>query len=229
MPWNQCHPSSDYAGCVMANRPNPAAAARAAVAAAANVTRGLEQVLTTVTESVAETGATNMGAVLHTLNPRLFLEQIAYIANHAGDRILLADPNCADLVGQLLPQALQASVFDMQVNAGANAVKLLQRLLSRMGFACTDDGVVGPRTEAATQAGVTSDRRRLSTILNRASPDSPFRGSRISGSNCQSPRVQRCRREAATSAWNGDSSIRLMSVTTAQRASEPSKRSWLST
>ena len=57
MPWNQCHPSSDYAGCVMANRPNPAAAARAAVAAAANVTRGLEQVLTTVTESVAETGA----------------------------------------------------------------------------------------------------------------------------------------------------------------------------
>ncbi|WP_279106417.1 TetR/AcrR family transcriptional regulator [Gordonia paraffinivorans] len=34
----------------MANRPKPAAAARAAMAAAANVTRGLEQVLTTVTE-----------------------------------------------------------------------------------------------------------------------------------------------------------------------------------
>jgi fatty-acyl-CoA synthase len=50
-------------------------------------------------------GATNMGAVLHTLNPRLFLEQIAYIANHAGDRILLADPNCAEVVAQLLPQA----------------------------------------------------------------------------------------------------------------------------
>lgn len=50
-------------------------------------------------------GATNMGAVLHTLNPRLFLEQIAYIANHAGDRILLADPNCADVVAKLLPQA----------------------------------------------------------------------------------------------------------------------------
>ncbi|QNE32163.1 long-chain-fatty-acid--CoA ligase [Sphingomonas sp. NBWT7] len=50
-------------------------------------------------------GATNMGAVLHTLNPRLFLEQIAYIANHAGDRILLADPNCAETIAQLLPQA----------------------------------------------------------------------------------------------------------------------------
>ena len=46
-----------------------------------------------------------------------------------------------------LPAMVQASVFDMQVNAGANAVKILQRLVSRMGFACTYDGVVdrGPR------------------------------------------------------------------------------------
>lgn len=55
-----------------------------------------------------------------------------------------------------LPQALQASVFDMQVNAGANAVKLLQRLLSRMGFACGDDGIIGPRTIAAAQAAATA-------------------------------------------------------------------------
>lgn len=51
-----------------------------------------------------------------------------------------------------LPQALQASVFDMQVNAGANAVKILQRLVARMGFTCADDGIVGPRTEAAVRA-----------------------------------------------------------------------------
>ena len=49
-------------------------------------------------------GAAGMGAVLHTLNPRLFLEQIAYIANHAADRLLLADPATADIVAQLLPQ-----------------------------------------------------------------------------------------------------------------------------
>ncbi|WP_235303488.1 long-chain-fatty-acid--CoA ligase [Sphingopyxis sp. MWB1] len=49
-------------------------------------------------------GAAGMGAVLHTLNPRLFLEQIAYIANHAGDRLLIADPAVADLVAELLPQ-----------------------------------------------------------------------------------------------------------------------------
>ena len=50
-------------------------------------------------------GATGMGAVLHTLNPRLFPEQIAYIANHAGDRILLVDPGCAPLVPDLLKAA----------------------------------------------------------------------------------------------------------------------------
>lgn len=49
-------------------------------------------------------GAAGMGAVLHTLNPRLFPEQIAYIAKHAGSRILIADPSTVDLVEQLLTQ-----------------------------------------------------------------------------------------------------------------------------
>jgi fatty-acyl-CoA synthase len=49
-------------------------------------------------------GIAGMGAVCHTLNPRLFLEQIVYIANHAGDRFLFADVTVADLVGELLAQ-----------------------------------------------------------------------------------------------------------------------------
>ncbi|WP_417591531.1 long-chain-fatty-acid--CoA ligase [Parasphingorhabdus sp.] len=49
-------------------------------------------------------GAAGMGAVLHTLNPRLFPEQIAYIAKHAGSRILIADPSTVDLVEPLLKQ-----------------------------------------------------------------------------------------------------------------------------
>lgn len=58
-------------------------------------------------------GGAGVGAVLHTLNPRLFPEQIAYIANHAGDRILLADPCRADQIAGLLPQipALERIVF----------------------------------------------------------------------------------------------------------------------
>ncbi|WEF23338.1 holin-associated N-acetylmuramidase [Paracoccus sp. S3-43] len=50
-----------------------------------------------------------------------------------------------------LPEVVQASVFDMYVNAGTNAVKILQRLVARMGFAATADGVIGPQTIAAAQ------------------------------------------------------------------------------
>jgi fatty-acyl-CoA synthase len=44
-----------------------------------------------------------IGAVLHTLNPRLFPEQITYIANHAKDRFLFADVTLAPLVEKLRP------------------------------------------------------------------------------------------------------------------------------
>jgi lysozyme family protein len=50
-----------------------------------------------------------------------------------------------------LPEMLHASVFDMYVNAGANAVKILQRLLNDMGEQLAVDGVIGPRTLAAAQ------------------------------------------------------------------------------
>lgn len=50
-----------------------------------------------------------------------------------------------------LPEAAQASVFDMYVNAGSNAVKILQRLITDMGFPCTPDGKIGPQTIRAAQ------------------------------------------------------------------------------
>jgi len=51
-----------------------------------------------------------------------------------------------------LPEALQPSVFDMYVNAGANAVRLLQELVSEMGFETAADGVIGPLTLRAVRA-----------------------------------------------------------------------------
>jgi len=44
-----------------------------------------------------------MGAVMHTINPRLFPEQINYIVNHAEDSHLLFDLNFAPLVEKLAP------------------------------------------------------------------------------------------------------------------------------
>ena len=44
-----------------------------------------------------------MGAVMHTINPRLFPEQIVYIVNHADDKYILFDINLAPLVDGVSP------------------------------------------------------------------------------------------------------------------------------
>jgi fatty-acyl-CoA synthase len=49
-------------------------------------------------------GVSGMGAVLHTVNPRLFTEQIEYIVNHAEDRYLFFDTTFTPLLEQLAPK-----------------------------------------------------------------------------------------------------------------------------
>jgi 3-(methylthio)propionyl---CoA ligase len=44
------------------------------------------------------------GAVIHTINPRLFPDQIAYIANHAEDKIVFYDTTFSQLVDKLKSQ-----------------------------------------------------------------------------------------------------------------------------
>ncbi|MGC9417730.1 MAG: holin-associated N-acetylmuramidase [Rhodovulum sp.] len=51
----------------------------------------------------------------------------------------------------LLPEILQPSVFDMYVNAGSNAVRILQRLFNDMGQRVAVDGVIGPHTALAAE------------------------------------------------------------------------------
>src|SRR3954470_20575352 len=48
--------------------------------------------------------ASGMGAVCHTINPRLFDEQVAYIVDHAEDRVLCVDPAFVPLVERVLPR-----------------------------------------------------------------------------------------------------------------------------
>ena len=45
--------------------------------------------------------APSMGAVLHALNIRLFPEQLAYVINHAADRIILVDDSLAPLLAKI--------------------------------------------------------------------------------------------------------------------------------
>ncbi|MCF2872798.1 holin-associated N-acetylmuramidase [Octadecabacter sp. G9-8] len=104
-------------------------------------------------------GATNHGVTIHTMR-RLGLDldgdgqvdeqdvrvlsrdlAVEIFVDHYFDRPRIKD----------LPADLHPSVFDMYVNSGANAVKILQRLLHDMRIEVAVDGGIGPQTIAATQ------------------------------------------------------------------------------
>ena len=53
---------------------------------------------------VAWYGAIGMGGVIHTINPRLFEDQLEYIANHAEDRVLIYDAAFQPLVDKMKPK-----------------------------------------------------------------------------------------------------------------------------
>ncbi len=60
----------------------------------------------------------SMGAVLHTLNIRLFPEQLVYTANHAEDRVVIVDDS---LVGLLAPQLPAMETITHVLVAGPDA------------------------------------------------------------------------------------------------------------
>lgn len=104
-------------------------------------------------------GATNHGVTLNTLR-RLGIDVTGDSRITQADVQALTQAQAVEIyiehyfnrtgIAQL-PQVLQASVFDMYVNSGANAVKILQRLLTTMGYACDPDGQIGPQTLAAAK------------------------------------------------------------------------------
>lgn len=58
-----------------------------------------------------------IGAVLHTVNPRLFPEQIDYILNHAGAKVLMFDITFAQLVTDLRPGLVHADTLIAMTDA----------------------------------------------------------------------------------------------------------------
>ncbi|WP_146589091.1 holin-associated N-acetylmuramidase [Puniceibacterium confluentis] len=107
-------------------------------------------------------GATNFGVTIHTMR-RLGLDLTGDGQVSVADVRRLTRTRAVDIFVEhyfqrpriaLLPEALQASVFDMYVNAGANAVKILQRLLCQMGELVQVDGLIGPQTVRAAAAAL---------------------------------------------------------------------------
>lgn len=102
-------------------------------------------------------GATNHGVTIHTMR-RLGLDLDGDGEVTAEDVKTLTREQAVDIFIRhyfirpaisKLPVSIQASVFDMYVNAGGNAVKILQRLLRDMGHSIAVDGAIGPQTAAA--------------------------------------------------------------------------------
>ncbi|NYH93942.1 long-chain fatty acid--CoA ligase [Novosphingobium marinum] len=60
---------------------------------------------------VAWYGATGAGGVVHTINPRLFDDQIEYIVNHAEDRVLVYDAMFRPIVERLKPRLTTVEKF----------------------------------------------------------------------------------------------------------------------
>ena len=54
-------------------------------------------------------GISGSGAVCHTINPRLFADQIVYIVNHAKDRFVFLDLTFVPLLGAVGRSAAQPS------------------------------------------------------------------------------------------------------------------------
>lgn len=105
-------------------------------------------------------GATNFGVTVQTMR-RLGLDLDLDGTVGIRDVRLLTRPQAVEIFVEhyfyrpgiaRLPEALRASVFDMYVNAGSNAVKILQQLLCTLGHAVTVDGVIGPMTVQAAEA-----------------------------------------------------------------------------
>lgn len=107
-------------------------------------------------------GATNHGVTIHTMR-RLGLDlDRDGVVTEQDVRVLREDQAVDIFVDHYferplishLPRELQASVFDMYVNAGTNAVRILQRLLRDMRIEVTVDGVIGPQTIAGSKQGM---------------------------------------------------------------------------
>ena len=110
-------------------------------------------------------GATNYGVTLHTMrrlgldltgDGRISSADVRRLSHAQAVQIFLRDYYDKPGLAQL-PEAIQASVFDMYVNAGSMAVKLLQRLLTGQGYPLLEDGVIGPRTARAAHLASDGD------------------------------------------------------------------------
>ena len=103
-------------------------------------------------------GIAGMGAVCHTINPRLHPGQIAYIVNHAEDAVLLADLSFVPLLAQILPELKTVRHVVVMTDAAHMPAALPNALCYETLLAAAGDGYAWPVLDerAASQLCYTS-------------------------------------------------------------------------
>ena len=76
-------------------------------------------------------GISGMGAIIHTVNPRLFFDQLAYILNHAEDRFVFFDVTFAPLVEKLAPACKRVAACSVRCTRSSSSVATSCRPRSR--------------------------------------------------------------------------------------------------
>jgi fatty-acyl-CoA synthase len=64
----------------------------------------------------------SMGAVLHTLNIRLFPEQLAYVVNHGGDKVVIVDDSLVPLLAKIVAELTTVECFVVVGDGDASAL-----------------------------------------------------------------------------------------------------------
>jgi 3-(methylthio)propionyl---CoA ligase len=97
----------------------------------------------------------SIGAVCHTINPRLFPEQLIYITNHADDKFFFFDINLAPLVAKLrghFPKTMGIVAMTDQAHAPAPAAGLEGMLVYEELLAGKPETIVWPEFDENTAA-----------------------------------------------------------------------------
>jgi acyl-CoA synthetase (AMP-forming)/AMP-acid ligase II len=140
-----------------------------------------------------------MAAICHTINPRLFPEQITYIANHADDRFVFFDVNFAGLVEALVPHCPGVKGWVAMCGRDempANAIPNLH---------CYEELLAAQATTTNGRSSTRTPPRRCATP--RAPPATPRACSTRTAPRCCTPTVPACptasapRRATASCRW----------------------------
>jgi len=67
-------------------------------------------------------GVPSMGAVLHTLNVRLFPEQLAYVINHGEDKVVLVDDSLVPMLAKVVSELTSVECFVVVGDGDASAL-----------------------------------------------------------------------------------------------------------